>query len=187
MSRISVEGEKFWVHEICRIWTSDQTNSSNFRNQSCVLCGVNSAPPERSSLGKDESMQRTSKKIFSSRCVVKCAAPGCHISVHPMCALASSLTSSINEASHEMSESIMDNIQKSKKNDVQLCSQYTLTFSSTRGLTNSLERDPGARCTASLPIIFCGIHNPAREQSFHGLYPGGKVIDKEQTLKLPSY
>jgi hypothetical protein len=61
-----------------------------------------------------------------------------------------------------------------------------LTFASIRGLAHSVGKDPGARCAAFLPIVFCGIHNPAREQSFHGLYPGGKSMDIEQTLKVPS-
>ena len=37
--------------------------------------------------------------------------------------------------------------------------------------------------TSTLPILFCGIYNPARERSFYGLYPGGKHIDTE-TLRL---
>lgn len=185
MSRISVEGEELWIHEVCRIWTSDQRYSSNSRNQSCVLCGANSDLPGSSRLRKEEPMPQ---KSYSSRCVVKCAAAGCHISVHPMCALVSSLTSqSINEASHEKSENAtLDDIEKVKQKDIELCSQYTLTFASIRGLAHSVGKDPGARCAAFLPIVFCGIHNPAREQSFHGLYPGGKSMDIEQTLKVPS-
>jgi hypothetical protein len=188
MSRISVEGEKVWVHEVCRIWTSDQIHSPNFRNQPCVLCGANGALPGSSCLGKEESMQYASQKSYPSRRVVKCAAAGCHISVHPMCALASSLTTrSIHEASHEKSKNgTLDNIGKAKQRDLELCSQYTLTFASIRGFAHSVGKDPGARCAAFLPIIFCGIHNPAREQSFHGLYPGGKSMDIEQTLKIPS-
>jgi len=88
----------------------------------------------------------------------------------------------MNELSHKEPENAtIDDIEKAKKNDIHLCSQYTLTFASVRG-----SKDPGVRCAISLPIIFCGIHNPAREKSFHGLYPGGKLMDIEKTLKVPS-
>lgn len=188
MSRIFVGGEECWVHEICRIWSGDQRHSSNSRNQSCVLCGVKSSSPIGSRLGKDESMQHPSLKSSLSRCVIKCAAPGCHISVHPMCALVSSLASksTIEERDEKSEIATLDNIQKAKKRDVELCSQYTLTFASVCGLAHSFGKDPGAKFSAPLPIIFCGIHNPAREQSFHGLYPGGESMDIDQTLKVPS-
>jgi hypothetical protein len=105
-----------------------------------------------------------------------------------MCALVSSLASksTIEERDEKSEIATLDNIQKAKKRDVELCSQYTLTFASVCGLAHSFGKDPGAKFSAPLPIIFCGIHNPAREQSFHGLYPGGESMDIDQTLKVPS-
>ena len=177
MSRISVEGEDFWVHETCRIWTDGSLGS---RDAPCILCGVGA--------NCVESTRLAPSRRYSPLCVVKCAAPGCHISVHPMCALASTLISqSTNNGSHEASENVtLDNIKRAKKTDEELCSQYTLTFASIRGLAHSFGKDPGARCATTLPIFFCGIHNPAREQSYRGLYPGGGFIDAEQILKVPS-
>lgn len=189
MSPISVEGEKIWVHEICRIWTSDQRYSTISKKQSCILCGAGNSLPIGLRYTKDESMQDISQKRYSSQCVVKCAAAGCHISVHPMCALLSSMTSqSINEVRHEKPESntTSDNITNAKNHDIDLCSQYTLTFASVRGSAQSFGKDPGARCESILPIVFCGIHNPGRDQSFHGLYPGGKNTNLEQAFKIPS-
>ena len=93
----------------------------------------------------------------------------------------------MNESSHkEPKNTTIDDIGKAKKKDIELCSQYTLTFASVRGSAHSFGKDPGVRCAISLPVIFCGIHNPAREQSFHGLYPGGKLVDLNKTLKVPS-
>ena len=177
MSCIYAEGDEHWVHETCRIWTSAQRYSSGSRNPHCALC---SATGESGKLGELR---------ISSKYVVKCAAPGCHISVHPMCALASTLASKLmnTKTSDEKSNNATCNdIQTEKSKDEELCSQYTLTFASVRGLAHSFGKDPGARCATTLPIIFCGIHNPARDESFRGLYPGGKFMDKEQTLTVPS-
>ncbi len=177
MSCIFAEGDEHWVHETCRIWTGLQRYSSGSGNPQCILC---------SATGESE---KPSKKKISSQCVVKCAAPGCHLSVHPMCALASTLASKFRnkEISDEKSDYVTCNdMQTGKSMDEELCSQYTLTFASVRGLAHSFGKDPGARCATTLPIIFCGIHNPARDESFGGLYPGGKFIDKEQTLTVPS-
>uniref|UniRef100_A0A7S4ABE3 Uncharacterized protein n=2 Tax=Pseudo-nitzschia australis TaxID=44445 RepID=A0A7S4ABE3_9STRA len=185
MSRVYVEDEIFWVHEICRIWTGSNIKvSANLNeNQSCALCGANSDLPACFRPRKDNPGEQTSQKIYSTRCVVKCAAVGCHISAHPMCALASSLTSqSMNESNHNKSENKPQNlsrIEKAKKRDTELCSQYTLTFASVRG------KNSGVKTT--VPIFFCGIHNPAREKSFYGFYPGGKMMDINETLKVPSW
>ena len=172
MSRISVEGEVFWIHEVCRIWTGDERVSAySTKNQPCALCGTSYDLPV------------CFHKKYSSQCVVKCAAVGCHISVHPMCALVSSLTSqSMNESNHNKSESKpLGRTGKAKKKDVDLCSQHTLTFASVRG------NNSGVRCATTIPVFFCGIHNPAREKSFYGLYPGGKMMDINNTLKIPSW
>lgn len=190
MSRIPVENENFWVHETCRIWTDAQRHSPDSKNLSCVLCGsgFNGTLPADSRLRRGQPTQRASARSYSSHCVVKCAAPGCHLSVHPMCALASTLTSqSMIEASNKNSkDATLNDILKAKKRDEELCCQYTLTFASIYGLAHSFGKDPGARCSTPLPIIFCGIHNPAREQSCHGLYPGGRLMDLDKTLNIPS-
>jgi len=88
----------------------------------------------------------------------------------------------MNESNHNKSENKPQNlsrIEKAKKRDTELCSQYTLTFASVRG------KNSGVKTT--VPIFFCGIHNPAREKSFYGFYPGGKMMDINGTLKVPSW
>ena len=77
----------------------------------------------------------------------------------------------------------LDIIQRAKKRDEELCSQYTLTFTTVSCMIGAFGKDKGVRRTSTLPILFCGIHNPARERSFYGLYPGGKHIDTE-TLRF---
>lgn len=183
MSRISVEGEPYWVHEVCRIWTrSDGVSESITQNQFCALCGANGGSNDELRVGKDEQDEKMTKRRYSPHCLVKCAAAGCHIFVHPMCALVSSLTSqSVSESNQGHTKAIQPNsIREAKKKDIELCSQHTLTFASVSGKIS------GMRCTLPVPVFFCGIHNPAREQSFYGLYPGGKVVDKNKILRIPS-
>ena len=184
MSRISPENEKFWVHETCRIWTSGRNPSPNYVSHPCVLCGKNGAQSLSSRVKKEKLFQYAPR-----RHVVKCAAADCHILVHPMCALISTLDSkSMNNSTQKVSESaILDNIQKNRKKDMELCSQYTFTFTSICVPARSFGRQLGASGATSLPIIFCGIHNPAREQTFYGLCPGGKSMDRGQTINVPSY
>jgi len=181
MSRISLESEKLWAHETCRIWTSDETSSPNYASETCVLCGRNGVRSLTSRLKKENLFQ-----YAPQRCVVKCAAAGCHIFVHPMCALVSTLESeSMDKPTQKLSESvILDNIQKAKKKDLELCSQYTFTFTS---VCRSTESRAGASGATSLPVIFCGIHNPARQKSFYGLHPGGSSMDRGVTMNVPSY
>jgi hypothetical protein len=75
-------------------------------------------------------------------------------------------------------------IDRVRKEDVDLCSQYTLTFASINGTTNSYGKDPGIQRKAMLPILFCGIHNPKRDDSFYGLYPGGEHLE-DGALVIP--
>ena len=35
----------------------------------------------------------------------------------------------------------------------------------------------GIQRKANVPTLFCGIHNPKRDDSFYGLYPGGEHLD----------
>ena len=180
MSRIAADTGDVWVHETCRIWTDAKSYSTGSRYSTCVLCGTGA--------NCEDSNHHTSPRRYTPRCMVKCAAPSCHMLVHPMCALASTLISqSTNEIKRETTENgTSDEILKAKKRDEKLCSQYTMSFASVKGLAHSFGKDPGSRCATTIPIIFCGIHNPAREQSFYGLYPGGKFMVADDTLKVPS-
>jgi hypothetical protein len=103
-----------------------------------------------------------------------------------MCALVSSLASqSTDHLSKHGKVSHGRDIDKQKQRDVSLCTQYTLTFAKIQGTTNSYGQDPGVMRTATLPVIFCGIHNPEREHSFYGLYPGGKYLGSPNILRIP--
>eukprot|EP00536_Pseudo-nitzschia_multiseries_P014865 jgi/Psemu1/246401/estExt_Genewise1.C_7780013 len=183
MSRVCVEGEELWAHEVCRIWTESEGKSSrSIQNQCCAICGgTNRDPQSCFDSRKDEQTGQKTRKTHSSRCLVRCAAVGCHISVHPMCALASSLmTQTSIDASSKCGSKPLDQIAKAKKRDRELCSQHTLTFASVRG------KNSAGNFETIIPVFFCGIHNPAREKSFYGFYPGGSMMDVEKVLKIPS-
>ena len=184
MSQIISDGEQIWIHETCRIWTGGERTSTHCtKTQVCALCGTNNTLSTASRFRRDPHPDQSLRKSGTSRCLVKCAAAGCHISVHPMCALVSSLSSQSIMESHQKEHGIPteNSLEKAKERDTELCTQYTLTFASVRGSVS------GVRCPISLPIIFCGMHHPARERSFYGLYPGGKFMDIENTLKVPSF
>mmetsp|Transcript_8307 Transcript_8307/g.9522 ORF Transcript_8307/g.9522 Transcript_8307/m.9522 type:complete len:813 (-) Transcript_8307:95-2533(-) len=181
MSQNIANDEKVWVHETCRIWAGSEKKSTNCtKSQLCALCGANNTLLTTS---RDKHLDQSLQKSCRSICLAKCAAAGCHIYVHPMCALISSLTSQSIFQTRQKEEI---NLEKSKNRDVELCTQYTLTFASVQGSAYSRGKKPDVMCTVTLPVIFCGLHHPAREPSFYGLYPGGKYMDKENTLKIPS-
>jgi hypothetical protein len=66
--------------------------------------------------------------------------------------------------------------------DLDLASRYTLTAID----CEAAKKDTGEIQSLQIPVCFCGIHNPAREASMYGLYPGGEYIDKE-VVRVPPY
>ena len=185
MSPVRQNDKTSWIHEVCRIWTSGGNEiineSSMGKRQQCALCGGNNGNVT-AGMKRGRNMMGSSDNV-SIGCVVKCAAVGCQVHVHPMCAVVSSLTSELHTAASlrnnpmSQQEENESDIDRARKEDIDLCSQYTLTFASVNGVTNSYGKDPGIQRKAMLPILFCGIHNPKRDDSFYGLYPGGEHLD----------
>jgi hypothetical protein len=184
MSRVSKNGTDVWVHEVCRLWTAGLKLTANSDGQinmgkgHCSACGQ----------GGDESLDLPIGVSNHSRKLpglVKCAVVGCHVAVHPMCAMVSSLaTTSMIESNDEGWAKTLDGIDSLKMRDVQLSKSFTLTCVTVEGTTPALGKYPGVNRKQTLPIIFCGIHNPKRERSFYGLPPGGKYLD-HSTLRIP--
>ncbi|KAG7364745.1 PHD-finger domain containing protein [Nitzschia inconspicua] len=172
-----------WVHEVCRIWTSEcspHNNKEILDDNECTLCGSAEHPNYSELDSADPSCNNT-----IPRCLVRCAAARCHVSVHPMCALVSSISV---ESKSKTLQDAQDGLRTDDgvKSDVSFCDQYTLTFASIKGTTDSFGKDPGIERTAMIPVVFCGIHNPKRQPSFYGLYPGGKYLtNPEKALTIP--
>ena len=162
-----------WIHEVCRIWSrrdvSDiSTNKdgplslSRHANGSplisvCALCGTGG---------------------MGDGGLTRCAARGCLIAFHPMCALlASKLRTSnvgmMNDTAKMKSvrktrrtENIESEIKSDDKekiaSDQRLSLEYTLQLVK---LTRAGESG------VVIPVAFCGIHNPSRDDSSYGCLP----------------
>jgi hypothetical protein len=160
-----------WMHEVCRIWTFQTRARTACINKprQCALCGI--------------------KEDVSNfpRSTVKCAVSGCHISVHPMCALMSSFRAKTENDSQKCQVSSSEHGDNDvKMQDHFLCAQYTLTFALVKGQTSAYGNDPGVPQSTTIPVMFCGIHNPQRDSSFYGLYPGGQHLSgTSEALIIP--
>ena len=190
MSPFDLNGKTIWIHEICRIWCLgfgsleggsrvDLATTSLFkRAASCALCGTSIE-----SVARSMSNESGASGVTSPYCLTKCAAARCQVHFHPMCARLASLLCKNNNSSSDRNMnvagrgSVQDAISDSKNFDVYLCSQYTLTAAKCVAVQGANGRDPGFECFSSIPVAFCGIHNPRRDRSFFGMYPGGQHVD----------
>ena len=140
MSEVCIDGTKVWVHEVCRIWTGgklrrvDSAESTSSQGR-CIICSRSDDPKY-------------------GCCAVKCAASNCHVHVHPMCALLSSVSSSGAESMTNNGTSItqhgpnvVSNIEMARQNDMNHCKEYTLTFLS----VTATEKEIGQNVTAVSP------------------------------------
>lgn len=159
-----------YIHEVCRVWTGmpvqletdsdmlqDLANNpllNRIRNI-CALCG---------SRTQDRSNELT-----------RCAASGCRVLFHPMCALLGSKIAT-SEARGEMPS---DKLERMKILDSQLCKQYTLTMMKCTTMDSNGEENTTIR-----PVAFCGLHNPIRETSLYGCYPCGGLVG--DAMRIPS-
>lgn len=165
-----------WTHEVCRIWAGSAAHSrGRHEHVVCSLCG------ERSTGEPCDGF-------------VKCAANGCHVHFHPMCAL---VVTKILEQDHyaqkkaingssrlrqsplkQKSQAKDDPLERLKRDDAYLSSLYTFEMIE----CNQIAGDTNA--STVLPVAFCGIHNPNRESTLYGCYPGG--LHMEKAIRVPS-
>lgn len=183
MSQLGVGGH--WAHEVCKVWSvSDFSEDpevegvpslSNYfpkesgTNACCALCGS----------GGTHCDQNNSSQFNSG--LVTCAARGCHVSFHPMCALLSTKVGMEDKASKPKSsrtrktrhsgqgETQSEEAAKIEA-DKQLCKKYVLQMVQ---VTTNGDGDEQRKCIA--PVAFCGLHNPGRAAGFFGRLPGGKL------------
>lgn len=175
-----------WTHEVCRVWKgpdiADGTNlnessslSQYFSNGSplsnvCALCGTGGV--------------KSNKAIHTNAGLTRCAARGCHVAFHPMCALlaskvgiddkvgkAKSIRTRKTRHSDQISEDKKTDDSENIDADKKLCKEYTLQLVQLSRTVAS-----GEDKTTIIPVAFCGIHNPRREDRFYGCLPGGTAI-----------
>jgi len=187
-----------WTHEICRIWgkqklfketkevRSDFDHSSIRRTTKagtvwpsekifecytcdvCALCGMGECrniETEEDMIDIDKSPQpfcqykglslANSPNLVPG--LVRCAAKGCFVTFHPMCAVLSSKLRQDNNY-------VENGKTHRKEKDKYLSKSYTLTLISVRRQNES----SNVNSESVVPVAFCGLHNPLREEEFYG-------------------
>jgi hypothetical protein len=194
MSRIDWGGERIWIHEVCRIWkpnvlkVADKAGQINERGiVKCALCG--SGDGIHSTRAGAPSCVQTKLPCG----LVKCAAARCQIHFHPMCALLASKLS-ITQPERRTTRGAVTGIastdngvsplETTKMKDSLLCNEFTLTALKYKATKGAYGKNPGEKQLGLIPVAFCGIHNPKREQRFYGMYPKGLHMDVS-TVRIP--
>ena len=148
----------------------------------------------------------------SSHAVVRCAAESCSLQFHPMCAVIASMVSidACAACARAFRNCIVElyllivysrfhccflfgqaaNVHyhqelwqgDAKERDAFLCSQYRLSMLHTSFCGG--DSVTGGNST-TLPVAFCGYHNPGRQEDFYGLYPGGFSVESG-IMRIPS-
>jgi hypothetical protein len=145
-----------WVHSICKSWCGADRELVQYclsEEDPKVSCDLCSAPTHITS-------------------VAHCAAENCSVKFHPMCAVVASLGAELQHKSLRQSGK--------RELDAYLCTQFTLSMMKTSFVDNrkSLVGD-----STTLPVAFCGYHNPMRLPDCCGLYPEG--CNMENAMRIP--
>ena len=140
---------RIWAHVSCRIWE----RSKAFEEGDCVLCS------------------RTSKYL------VRCAAVGCTLRFHPMCASIASYAAAVRRVSNPTFPVCVGSMEKEEDVDIFLCTQYSQDLACV-----SLEQGKAKKW--SFPVAYCGIHNPHRAPDRWGLLPGAAHFKDSTRLPL---
>mmetsp|Transcript_58163 Transcript_58163/g.142201 ORF Transcript_58163/g.142201 Transcript_58163/m.142201 type:complete len:860 (+) Transcript_58163:197-2776(+) len=201
MSEVCIDGTNVWVHEVCRIWTCgglcrvDKTASSSNQNR-CILC----------SKSDDPNYGCCTVKCAASNCHVH-VHPMCALLSSASSFGAESMTN--NDVSIiQNGTNVFSHVDMARQNDKDRCKQYALSFVgvttaekvfgqtvtpvSAGGTSHSARQNhttmadqmkkESSTSPIMIPVVFCGMHNPKRDQSFYGLPPGGFPDD---TLRVP--
>ncbi len=188
MSRIRVNNDFVWMHEVCRVWLRGCMKAPTILaeetiSRECSLCGQT----------KRQATAKASSDVSFlgvSEYLVKCAASRCQVYFHPMCALLSSKLNGVSNEGKAATSDIKTNeidyqAESPQEADRRLCSCFTLTALDCEVTTSYNRVEAGTREVVQVPIAFCGIHNPKREASFRGLYPGGRHVNAE-VMRVPA-
>ena len=155
MSQMS-SGSDEWAHEMCRVWSGKTMDSSTEKvsplSTVCALCGT------------------------AGRGLTRCAARGCLVSFHPMCAVLSSkmARNQTDQAFKRRRTSRRSN--EADEKDAKLCNEYTFQLVQlSKSKAAICENASGEDSSDILPVAFCGLHNPCRDATYFGCLPGGKI------------
>lgn len=160
----SVSDPSKWVHEVCRIWSGAATENKP------KMDGI----PKRSPLSTVCALCGTGGDGLT-----RCAARGCCVAFHPMCAVIASRmgTAEDSRTDKKRQRSSRHTSSDPIEEDIKLCNEYTLQLvqlSRPEATVNDNGEDVAPKI---VPIAFCGLHNPRRDTSCFGCLPGGKITD----------
>ena len=164
-----------WCHDVCHAWCNSSVGGGGELGQ-CSICSG------------------------TGRKVVRCAARGCSVQFHPMCAVlvsqaahmlklpqqswnASAPMADSGQSSHASSHVVisegLDTVQGSSSCDyvTQQVKEADALLSMQYDLIASRVGVPGHDRKYLLYLGFCGIHNRRRLPEFYGLPPGGAFYD----------
>ena len=184
-----------WAHEVCRIWSDfNICGESNMDEYSSLSRPPRRSPTSRSVCalcGTGGSKGNNSMRVNAG--LTRCAAFGCSVVFHPMCALLSRLSPEMcmdvqgseykpartrrtrhtkQQRKEEKGSIIDENIEADKK----ICKEYTLQMVQLTRAEQGVGSANKEENTTIIPVAFCGIHNHRRKDSFYGRLPGGAVI-----------
>ena len=167
MSQMDSDSE--WAHEVCRVWSGAAT-------------GVN--------LKKVDAPKRSPLSTVCALCgtggagLTRCAARGCFVAFHPMCAvIASKSFHQANKKRPRSSRLVHGSRQNPSElvlieEDIKLCNEYTLQLVQLSRSEAAADETNAEDMTCNVvPIAFCGLHNPRRNASYFGCLPGGNIKD----------
>ena len=169
---------KRWTHDICRTWcqrtVSSLTSSKDLCERTpagtltsledrialptpvCSLCGMGKIHNEGTE--NEEVIQEINGKIPG---LMRCAAVGCSVWFHPMCAVLSSKLT-VNPQNQSPRKCQNEEIENALSLDRKLSKEFTLEKVKVSKKGKSFV----------IPIGFCGLHNQKREASLYGYSPG---------------
>lgn len=215
------KSSSIWTHEVCRIWCGstnppitkdlnrDKTKIHNYctglfqdySESSCVICGIGNIQDDGREkddaikpLTPDEEMTDNNNKYRNSS-LVKCAAKGCMVVFHPMCALLvsklrvensnlDSLKAEDDDKFKDLSLKETEELKKLCQNDLKLCQQYSLDIVELKRYEGAFGSIRGQKKTCLIPVAFCGYHNSNRDPSLYGCPPAGGIISSHMRVPV---
>lgn len=166
-------GQSKWAHEVCRIWSGFSEDSKVKSlplplTDVCACCGTG-------------GMKGNKSMDFRSG-LTRCAARGCLVAFHPMCALLATKVGIDDKSTLKLgrtrktrhTEQELD-VDESIDADKKLCKEYTLQLVQLARIERGVKSNSQEEKTSIIPVAFCGIHNPQRDDKYFGYPPGGAV------------
>ncbi|KAL9181313.1 hypothetical protein ACHAXT_010118 [Thalassiosira profunda] len=168
-----------WAHEVCRVWGGMGAADSSSVNVKCSFSQLNGSP-----------LSNVCALCGSGGAgLTRCAARGCLVAFHPMCALLSNKVGTEEKSAkakaartrktrhtEQTNGGAKSDANESIEADKRLCREYTLQLVQVSRSDLSTSRSSEDDATATIAVSFCGIHNAKRDDRFFGCLPGGAAI-----------